>query len=329
MDFVHDTYFLNPMTVHNAFGAYGDSVGENNLDLQSFIERTKSYVEEYKYNLNLALSRFKLKNAKENEISDRFVLTVLIELGAIAAIQSKATGNIILQPFEVTRWNYYAEPTEIKIIPYYQNGVTMDDIGTDRIFNKDNFEIVYLNLSKIGFKDTFMYEARIYSMLNQLLINNVFAKSLQCVLQGKQEDKFDFKRIIHSILNQNGFLSIDTENNPNINELLTAPDLNIEWLADKVYEAKQNARRDLHERLGITHTPYEKKERLTNVEIQTQNEATDLLNISTLNSLNEGFERVNKHFNLLNPLLVELTDIGINNSKNEEIEEQKEVNINE
>ena len=329
MDFVHDQFFINPMTIHNAFGVYGDSVGENSVDMLSFIERTKAYIEEYKYNLNLALSRFNLVNANENEISSRFALTVLIELGAIACVRPQTQNKIVLQPFEALRWNYYAEPTEIKLIPYFENGVTMEELGLQRTYKKDEFEIIYLNQSKIGFKDTFMYEARIYSMLNQLLINNIFAKSLQIVLQGKQTDKFDFKHIVHTILNESGILALDVENHPDINEMLTSPELNVEWLADKVYEAKQNARRDLHERIGITHTPYEKKERLTNVEIQTQNEATDLLNISTLNSLNEGFERVNKKFALVNPLSVKLTDIGIANNEQKNITEEKEVNINE
>ena len=324
-DYIHSSGFVNPMTIHQLF----ESAGENNNDIFSFIEREKSYIEEYKYNLNLALSRFELVNAKENNIVDNFVLTVLIEAGAIAAIKPKQ--NVILQPFVVNRWNYYAEPTEIKIIPYFENGVTMEELGASRVYQKGDFEIVYLNKTKIGFKETFAYEARIYSMLNQLLINNIFAKSLQMVLQGKQSDRFDFKHIIHSIFNQNGILTLDTESKPDINELLTAPDLNVEWLADKVNEAKQNARRDLHERIGITHTPYEKKERLTNVEIQTQNEATDLLNIATFNTINEGLTRVNERFKLANPLSVKLTNIGINTDEKDDftLNENKEVSVDE
>lgn len=312
LPFYHNSAFFNNFTVHNNPLTALDPVGENTLDLKSFIERNRAYYQEYKYNLMLAVSRFKPINFEENKLNPRLFLMYLIENGSILGFKPNTNGKpVIFTPYLVERYNYQVEPSEVRAIPYYENGVTVDDIGENRQINRENFEIVYLNNCQCGLAEDLSNEATIVSILNQVLINNATIYGLQAILQGTQADECDYKKIIKAILNQNGIISVDVEKNPVISELMNASDLKREWVIDKVYDAKEKARRELHEKIGITHAPYEKKERLTNVEIQTQNEATDLMNITTLNTINEGLDRVNKHFELEKPLSVEFVNIGI------------------
>lgn len=321
LPYFHNSTFFNNFSIHNNPLFALEPVGENNLDIKTFIEKNKAYYQEYKYNLMLAVSRFKPINFTENGINSRLFLMYLIENGSILGFKPNNNNKpVIFTPYLIERYNYQMQPTEVKAIPYYEGGVTVEEIGEKRSFTKDEFEIVYLNSCQCGLAEDLSYEATIIAMLNQVLLNNVTVQALQLILQGAQSDKFDFKQIIYSILNQNGILALDSEKNPNLNELLNAIDLKVDWLPDKVYEAKQQARRELHEKIGITHAPYEKKERLTNVEIQTQNEATDLMNLSTLNSINESLALVNEHFKLEKPLSVEFVDIGINNNNNDKNE---------
>lgn len=325
-EFFHNGVFANNFTIHNNLLGALESVGENNLDFKSFIERNKAYYQEYKYNLMLAVSRFKPINFIENGLNPRLFLMYIIENGSILAIPPAGLSQkAIFTPYLIERYNFQVEPSEVRAIPYYENGITIEEIGERRIFKKGEFEIVYLNNCQWGLAEDLSYEATIISLLNQDLINNVTFYGLQAILQGTQADKFDFQDFIRSILNQNGVYTWDLEKNPNLSELLNAVDFKREWLADKIYEAKQQARRELHEKIGITHAPYEKKERLTNVEIQTQNEATDLMNVTTLNTINEGLTRVNEHFKFEKPLSVEFVDIGISNDG--ETEEKNELNI--
>lgn len=327
LNYIHNTEFLNPYTAL----ASGYPLGENNLDLLSYIERTKAYIEEYKYNLSLAVSKFKLNNADKNKIDEPFFFSVLIETGSICGFYPKTLDTIVTQPYCATKWNYYARPTEVNIIPYYANGVTLEELGlANRKLDKDEFEIIYLNKTKIGFCESLAYEARLCSMLDMCFLNNVYAKSLNLILQGSNEDLTDIKQFLNKILNQNGIIGIDTGTRPEALELIKSIDLNIEWLGDKIALAKKELRAELHERLGITHMPYEKKERLLNAEIETQNEAADLLSQSTLDTINAGLNACNEKFKLEYPLSVSLTDIGIDskNNDNMNVSEVKEIDFN-
>lgn len=320
LNYIHNTEFLNPYTAI----ASGYPTGENNFDLLSYVERTKSYIEEYKYNLSLAVSKFKLNGAQENNIDEPFFFSCLIETGSICAFFPKRLKEIVTQPYCATKWNYYAQPTEVNIIPYYANGVTLEELGlATRTLQKDDFEIIYLNKTKIGFAESLSYEARLHSMLDICFLNNVYAKSLNLILEGNIDETNDVKQILLKILNQNGILAFDSGSRPDINELIKSVDLNIEWLGDKIGEAKKQLRAELHERLGITHAPYEKRERLLNAEIETQNEAVDLLAKSTLDTINDGLSRCNEHFKLETPLSVSFTNIGIDDKTAENF------NINE
>ena len=327
MNYVHNNSFVNGLDIFNA------PVGENNIDLLSFIEKTKSYIEEYKYNLSLAVSKFKLNNAKENKISENFFFNVLIETGKICGFIPKLENgkigvldNIVFQPFVPTAWNYYVEPEVVDIVPYYESGVTLNQLGLqNRQLRRDDFEIVYLNNTRMGFQASLAYEARMYAMLDICMYNNVLAKSIGIALQGKNDDLNDMKQLVIKILNQNGILAFDVENKPDVNELITTIDLNVEWLGDKIYDAKKNLRAELHERMGITHAPYEKRERLTNVEIQSQNQSADMLSQSTLDVINHHLDIINEKFKLEYPLSVSFTSEGIDGNKQTEIIKDEEV----
>lgn len=331
--YLHNSFFINPMSIH---GTNFDAIGENNQDLQTFIQRSKAYVEEYKFNLSIALSRFNIKNALENDIPQDFVLGVLIEAGSIAAFRPtidqngksiETTDKLYFQPYIPSKWDFYARPTEIEIVPYFENGITLSELGiSNKKLTKGQFEIIYLNKSRCGFAETFAQEALTYSMLNQLLLNNITAKSLQLILEGASSDKFDLAQIVRAIFNQNGILTLATDKKPDLNELLHAVNTDVEFLADKINAAKMELRRDLLDRLGVRHAPYEKKERLTNVEIQSQDEIVDLINKATLDTINEGLERVNKRFELVNPLKCEFTAAGVN-AGGEFVEVEKNVDF--
>lgn len=318
--FIHENSFSE-----GGLDIFNAPVGENNIDMLSFVEKTKSYIEEYKYNLSLAVSKFKLLGAKENGISENFFFMVLIETGSICGFRptipdgnAKALKNIVFQPYVATGWNYYAEPTRVDIVPYYQNGVTFENLGLrSRNLSAEDFEIVWLNNTRIGFAGSLAYEARMCAMLEQCFYNNVLAKSIGLILEGKHNDLNDLKQLTNKILNQNGIFAFNVKDRPDANELIRALELNVEWLGDKITEAKKNLRAELHERLGITHAPYEKKERLTNVEIQTQNEASDLISQSTLNTINSRLDIINDKFELETPLKVVFTDAGIDSNIDE------------
>lgn len=327
--YIHTGSFANPFT---ASPLTGFPVGENNFDLYSYIEKTKAYIEEYKYNLSLAMSKYKLIGAKENNVDESFFFAVLVELGSICGFNpAKTSESIIFQPYVGTSWNYYAQPTTVNIIPYYENGVTLEKLGLmQRELKSDDFEIVYLNKTRIGFAESLAYEARLCSMLDMCFHNNVLAKSLALLLQGNNDDLSDIKTFLNKILNQNGIIALDVQNRPEANELVKGVELNIEWLGDKITEAKKALRAELHERLGITHAPYEKKERLIEKEIQTQNEAADLMNQSTLQTINDCLEKCNEKFELETPLRVEYINIGVDADKTEniEIEEARDYEFN-
>lgn len=316
--FLHNSAFANPMT---AGALSGYPVGENNIDLYSYIERTKSYIEEYKYNLSLAMSKMKLIGAAENNIDESFFFGILIETGSICAFNPKnLKENIVVQPYNGVRWNYYALPVEVDIIPYYENGVTLESLGLqNRRLSAGEFELIFLNKTRIGFAESLAYEARLCSMLDMCFMNNVLAKSLAILLRGNSDDLNEIKDFVNKIFNQNGIIALDTVNRPDVNELVTSLDLNVEWLGDKIAEAKKALRAELHERLGITHAPYEKKERLIRAEIQSQNEAADLMSASSLDTINECLKKCNEKFNLETPLQVVYTDAGISEEKEETV----------
>lgn len=332
-NYVHGTEFFNPLSVHNI-----DFSGENSIQFLSYIQRTKTYLEEYKNLLNLALSIFETEGFKENDIDDDFVLCCILETGSIAEFKPIKTdenkrnviiGDVAMQPYAVLKRNMYTRPAVINIIPYISDGVTFSELGANKQLTADQFNIIYLNRMRVGIGATISYYATLIATIQQCFINNVFANSLQGIITGKQSDLTDIKQIMHAVLNQNGFIALNTGSNPQSNEMpqIIKPEIN--WLGNDILDTVHRLRKEFLERVGIAYSPYEKKERLTNVEIETQLETVDLLAYSTIKTINDCLEIGNEKFGLKTPLKVKHSKIGIDmaNARQEQIE--KDVTVDE
>lgn len=322
------------------FNSFSIPIGENNENIKSVFEKMQSYLFMLAYLQNLTYSIFDFKGfAEANEregvnLDEDFFKKTILDNGKIAVLHTDS--GIQNLPIVISKVNQYHNATAFSIVNQSdsQNGVIFEAITpkdyTLETSNKAGdgvgaFEIVYLNPSHLGLFPIMQHYAGLYAMSDKLLQNNLFARSLQTIIEASADKKVDVKYIVDAIFNQNGILALSSEKARTVSELLQNNPNTPEWVCDKVCELQQNIINKYLAHIGINHIPYEKRERLTNEEIKTNDMSLDLIRKSYLNTIQDGLDRANKRFNLnLSVSLAVSEPIEQMSENSEEIEENTE-----
>lgn len=280
------TIFTAPLNFNIDF-----PIGENNITTRTYFEKMKAYNNSYNYMLDIALSLLKYKGFDNTNIDDEDFNNHLIIDGSIAIAKSNI--GIIACPYSVEKRNYKGKPTAIRLTPCYNDN---DGIDTAKSLYEDDFIIVYLNRAHRGYLDYLQYHASIEACLSTLLNNNVIAKSLQNIIQGKAERLNDIENVMNAIYNQNGVLKLALPDTARVEDYIKLDKNDSEFIAEQIYTASTNNINAFFSRCGVNYTPYEKRERLTNEEIKTNNMALDLIRSSMIETVQKGLNEANKKF---------------------------------
>lgn len=273
---------------------------ENNDTNKTYLHKLRSFINSYDFLLDILLSLLKFENCEKHKLNADDINKNLIFKGSIAF--AKTNIGVVAVPYTVLKQNYKGEPTEIKLNPKFNDN---DGINTSKTIKKDDFVIVYLNRAHRGFIGYLNYHAGIEACLSVLLNNNIIANSLQAILQGKAEQLNDIKNVVNAIYNQNGILKLALPESARAEDFIKFDYNNNNLILDKIAEASTNNINTFFSRCGVDYTPYEKKERLTNEEIKTNNMALDLIRGSMLETVKSGLDKVNEKFDM--DLTVSLT----------------------
>lgn len=285
-----------PLSVSTKIWGLNQPAVENNNDVASFIHKMESFTNAYSYFQNLALSIFTIEGLDEYDLDESFILRNLFINGSICFTNDTNVG-LVCGKYAVDSWDWQHRPNSWKLIPVNDNAKIGVSELQAKALNKDNSVIVYLNKAKYGLENDFTYYARLNAMLRQLYENNVFIKSIQGILEGKNANSVnDLNEIINNIYNQNSFIKITTEGGVTAQELLHFVNSGVEFMGATIDQALTSLNNQMYLRLGVNHIAYEKKARLNVEEVKTNDQALDLIRYNMFETLQNGFNKVNELF---------------------------------
>lgn len=278
--------------------------GSNNIE--SFGDKVfilNTYVNYFK---NIVMSMFDIENLptyKSIEIPQDFIKQCLITNGNIAVVKNSDYG-IVLQPFStVGLYNIYGEPTEIELKSFY-NAST--ELSGNKYDYKD-FQIVRINHNSNSLLNIIYYFSNKIVELQRAIDVNVYANQSPLVFEGTSEQEHAITKLFKDWDKQLKAVFIKKDKGGRAEDLIKSFSSAPEFKADRMIEVFNYYLSQFYTMLGINHTPYEKKERLLDNEVNSNNQLLNLTLKSMIDTLNRDFEKVNKKFGL-NIKVVPYTD---------------------
>lgn len=274
---------------------YNIPIGEDNESLRTYLYKSQSYLSALNYYTDIVLSILKVENLPNN-IDEVYYKTILL-LGGKSVFCENNIG-LVSSDFTCLRYDYQGLPSQLNLSlsPYINNADTQA-LDYSKVYQKSDFEIVYCNETKTGFAYDIQRFALLEAMCDIAIHNNLLVNSLSAIIQGKKEQVNDIESIVDILFNQSGIIEIGLPSGAREDDKIEILTPERPYICDKVQALRSDFKNLLLSRLGIKHTPYEKKERLISAEVNSGDECNDLLKNSMLNTIQSGLDRVNKHFN--------------------------------
>lgn len=239
--------------------------------------------------LEIAIARYKW-NGLPNTIDERFLeLTLCGKNGAVLFFKDENIGHLALPCTMSGRFNVYKIPIERRA--YAVNGyqATRDDTNSVIIYSNQlhNGMSVYNRLVQYA-KDLYL--------IDSIIMVNVNAQKTPLMLLADEKQMLTLKNLYMKYDGNQPFIFGDRNDlNPNsIQALVTgAP-----YVADKLYELKQNIWNEVLTFLGVPNVQMNKKERLITDEVNRGLGGVFASRYSGLLSRRQACEQINEMFGL-------------------------------
>lgn len=260
---------------------------------QSFISTLNENMRTYRLYLDqileIAIARYKW-NGLPNTIDERFLeLTLCGKNGASLFFLDENIGHLALPCTLGGHWNVYNIPIDRRA--YATNGyqATRDDT---------NSVIIYSNQLHNGMSvyNRLVQYARDLYLIDSIIMVNVNAQKTPLMLLSDEKQMLTLKNLYMKYDGNQPFIFGDRNDlNPNSIQALTtgAP-----YVADKLYELKQNIWNEVLTFLGVPNVQMNKKERLITDEVNRGLGGVFASRYSGLLSRRQACEQINEMFGL-------------------------------
>lgn len=275
----------------------------NNGELTAFINKINYYLIKEKELWNIILSTYTIDNIPEllkNRGGERFILKSLFSYGCCIFTDNTNVGLVSSPPIDII-YNVFNDIARTRLsICDFNASDNVDDLiklsGDKSYLEIGEFVPVYVNKTHTGYIEDIQHRANSYCEIEQLLNNNLIVKSLMLILEGKDNQAMAFDELIDIIYNQYGIAKVDVASGARSEDFLKVITNQVEILFSQCVELNKNKDSEFFAKIGINHIPYEKKERLTNDEIATNNQLIDVVRDGIINTVNDGLKAVNEKY---------------------------------
>lgn len=273
-----------------------------NGEITSYIDKINYYLIKEKELWNIVLSTYTIDNVPEDlkrRGGETFILKSLFGYGCCIFTNNTNIGFVSSPPANVM-YNAFDDMarTQLQICNFKANNV--DDIirldGDKSYLEMGEFVPVFVNKTHTGYFADIQHRSNSYCEIEQLLHNNLIVKSLMLILEGKDNQAMAFDELIDIINNQYGIAKVDIASGARSEDFLKVITNQIEVVFSQCVELNKNKDSEFLAKVGINHIPYEKKERLTNDEIATNNQLIDVVRDGIINTVNDGLKAVNEKY---------------------------------
>lgn len=234
---------------------------------------------------------------------------------------------LLITPYATTYYNLYNEITEC--YPIKRNGATFIPLFDDgqNYFNNVNCVILYAHTSHRSIFSLIDFYIDKIVEVEKAIRMNVDVNKMPRLLVCSPSDKNKVEDLFDRVQNGEAKLFISSDDMESISNVLD----NGTYVIDKLYLYKQQIENELLTFLGVDNVQVEKKERLINAEVESNNDSIEYHLNCFLQPLRDGCERVRNvlGYNLDVISSVEECRKREEQKQNEILEESEEEDLNE
>lgn len=264
---------FNPKDLYNDFN---DTAFMNNSTYLDYFYRMRE----------LWLSLYKFENLPQ-ELDRRFLMTILFENSQVAFFRDEVMDKMIVLPFAtIGKLDIQRNPLRINV---------RSETGYNRTLERSQFELLHINYSRLNPQFTIqLFAYRLYEIQRSIDVNISNQKTAKIVCVPEQQ-RLSFENFFKDIKgNVPVLFTSEMFDLDNIKQF----DLQPEYITDKLDVHKNQVWNEFLTWCGIENANNDKKERLVADEVGSNFGNVEMSRNTTLESLREDLERINRHFDL-------------------------------
>ena len=264
---------FNPKDIYNDFT---DTAFMNNSTYLDYFYRMRE----------LWLSLYKFKNLPE-ELDRRFLMTTLFENTQVAFFYDEIMKKMIILPFSpIGKLDLQNLPKKIRVT---------SSTGYSRMLERSQYELLHINYSRLNPQYTIqLFAYRLYEIQRSIDVNIQNQKTAKIVCVPEQQ-RLSFENFFKDVKGNVPVLFVsemfDIEN-------IKQFDLQPKYISDKLDIHKNMVWNEFLTWCGIENANNDKKERLVADEVGSNFGNVEMSRNTTLESLREDLDRINRHFDL-------------------------------
>lgn len=244
-----------------------------------------SYIQYFNRLMELSISMFEWKNLPKS-IDERFLENVLFTDGMAVFFKDDVLGYLALRTTIGGRLNVYQIPTERRA--YASNGYNQE-------LNEEDSIIIFNNMIHTNaVVDVETFAKRLYN-IDRAIDVNANAQKTPILITCDEAQRLTLKNVYMQYDGNEPVIFGDKNLNPNSLKVLTtgAP-----YVADKLYQLKNQIWNEALTYLGISNLNIQKKERLVSDEVTRNQGGVIASRWSRLNSRRQACDKINEMFGL-------------------------------
>lgn len=254
---------------------FGESAIMNNYSYTFYLDRLTE----------LALAMFEWKNLPET-VDPRYLEMILFNQGRGLFFEDEVMGYLSLRMTTQGGFDVYHNPVRRRAYA---------DNGYNRVLDESNSVIIYNNyLKRDSFRDMQYYAMRIWD-LDNTIATNCKAQKTPVLVQGSETQRLTLLNLYQQF--DGNAPVIFGDQNLDINSIKVLR-TDAPFVADRLYELKQQLWCEALTCLGITNVNNQKRERMVTSEVSSNNGSTIANRYSRLVMRRQACEEINRMFNL-------------------------------
>lgn len=255
---------------------FEDSATTNTLTYMQYLRRL----------MELSMSMFEWKNLPST-VDPRYIELRLFETGSVVFFKDDVLGELCLDCIQQGNFDVYGNPITRRAYSCYNN--------YQKVLNDKDSVIIWNNyLRTNSVTDIQLYAKRLWD-LDRSVDVNAKAQKTPILIQCNEKQRLSMKNLYMQYDGNTPFIFAD--NNIDINGI-KAISTQAPYVADKLYQLKNQIWNEALTYLGISNLNINKQERLITDEVSSSQGSTISSRYSRLECRKQAVEKINKMFGL-------------------------------
>jgi hypothetical protein len=253
---------------------------------ESAATNTLTYMQYLRRLMELSMSMFEWKNLPST-VDPRYIELRLFETGSVVFFKDDVLGELCLDCIQQGNFDVYGNPITRRAYSCYNNYQKV-------LSNKDSVIIWNNYLRTNSVTDIELYAKRLWD-LDRSVVVNAKAQKTPILIQCNEKQKLSMKNLYMQY--DGNIPAIFADNNIDINGIKVIS-TQAPYVADKLYQLKNQIWNEALTYLGISNLNINKQERLITDEVSSSQGSTISSRYSRLECRKQAVEKINEMFGL-------------------------------